>query len=123
MKQHSVTFTGETFVPLAIATSTTVMSNTEQTIHDLHDILQAYYKVARKRFTDNIVMQSILHHLIAGPDTPLSLFCPEMVSRLTDEELDSIAGEAPSARRKREQLNKEIASLTEAKSILRRGAA
>lgn len=32
------------------------MSNAQHTVQDLHDILQAYYKVALKRFTDNVCM-------------------------------------------------------------------
>lgn len=34
------------------------MSNFTHTIQDLHDILQPYYKVARKRFVDNIYRQA-----------------------------------------------------------------
>lgn len=33
------------------------MGNEEHTVQDLHDTLQSYYKVARKRFVDNLRMQ------------------------------------------------------------------
>lgn len=35
------------------------MSNFEHTLNDLHDILEAYYKVARKRFVDNVCRGSV----------------------------------------------------------------
>ena len=47
------------------------VTNLDIVIQDLHDILCAYYKVARKRFVDNVCMQGADYHLIAGPDTPL----------------------------------------------------
>ncbi|KAK7177581.1 dynamin family protein [Paraphaeosphaeria sporulosa] len=33
------------------------LSNEDQAVNDIHDILKAYYKVAMKRFTDNVVLQ------------------------------------------------------------------
>jgi hypothetical protein len=35
------------------------LGNEEQAANDIHDILEAYYKVATKRFTDNVVLQSL----------------------------------------------------------------
>jgi hypothetical protein len=40
------------------------MSNIEHAVQDLHDILRSYYKVARKRFVDNICMQAAGYLLI-----------------------------------------------------------
>jgi hypothetical protein len=34
------------------------MSNAQHTVFEVHDILKAYYKVARKRFVDNVCMQA-----------------------------------------------------------------
>ena len=34
------------------------MSNAEHVVQDLQDILESYYKVARKRFVDNVCMQA-----------------------------------------------------------------
>ena len=47
------------------------MGNEEHTIQDLHDVLESYYKVARKRFVDNLRKQAgitssspgLIHHL------------------------------------------------------------
>ena len=94
------------------------ISNTDLIIHDLHDILKSYYKVARKRFVDNVCMQAVDHYLLTGPDAPVKLFSPSFVCGLTDEQLDSIAGEDVSTRNKRAELRREIENLTNGKKIL-----
>lgn len=93
-------------------------SNSEYTVCDLHDILKSYYKVARKRFVDNICMQAGDHFLVTGPDTPIKVFSPSLVSSLTDEQLDTIAGESATTRRKRADLRREIESLEKGKKLL-----
>lgn len=110
-------------VRLDDAIKTHPMSNAQHTVQDLHDILLSYYKVALKRFTDNVAAQAAVYHLLTGPSTPLGLFSPSLVGRLPPEELESIVGEAPSVKRRREQLVKEIESLAEAKTIVSRGFA
>ena len=97
---------------------TTTASNAEHTISDLHDILKSYYKVARKRFVDIVCMQAADHHLITGPDTPLKVFCPTFVNELTPEQLDTVAGEEASTRRKRKQLKRDIENLEKGKKVL-----
>ena len=101
----------------AIMKSSTA-SNTDHTIRDLHDILKSYYKVARKRFVDVVCMQAVDHHLITGPAAPVKLFSPTFVSGLKEDQLDRIAGEDVSTRRKREELRREIENLTNGKKIL-----
>ena len=86
--------------------------------HSIHDILQAYYKVSRKTFVDNVCKQATDHFLLNGKDSLLKYFSPVFVSKLSAAELSSIAGEPSSLKRTRSQLKKEIASLTEAKKIL-----
>ncbi|KAL2782703.1 hypothetical protein BJX66DRAFT_350552 [Aspergillus keveii] len=46
------------FVRLSDLTQIHHMSNMQQTVQDIHDILKSYYKVARKRFIDNLCMQA-----------------------------------------------------------------
>jgi len=108
-------------IRLSDAKRTHPMSNMEHIVQDIHDILQSYYKVARKRYVDNVVQQATSHFLITGPETPLNLFTPTFVSGLTKEELEHIVGEAPRMKRERARLSKDIASLTEAKHILLHG--
>ena len=95
------------------------MSNDEHTTQDLHDILQSYYKVARKRFVDNLRMQVADHFLISGPDTPLTLFSPKFVASLTHEQLEEAAGEDHHVKRQRAALEREMHDLEEARKILR----
>jgi hypothetical protein len=95
------------------------MSNAAHVVQDLHDILFSYYKVARKRFVDSVCMQAADHFLVNGPRTPLALFCPTFVSGLDAEQLETIAGEDHGTRRMRLHLKRDIASLEEARKILR----
>ncbi|KAL9123733.1 MAG: hypothetical protein Q9217_006865 [Psora testacea] len=78
----------------------------------------SYYKVARKRFVDNIYMQGIDYHLITGPDTPLYVFSPQFVVELLDERLEAIAGEDIISIQQRKSVEKEVESLTEGRRIL-----
>ncbi|KIX04833.1 uncharacterized protein Z518_05704 [Rhinocladiella mackenziei CBS 650.93] len=106
-------------VPLQDVAQSHPMSNTEHVVQDLHDILFSYYKVARKRFVDSVCMQAADHFLINGPQTPLALFSPMFVSSLNAEQLEAIAGEDYGSRRTRLHLKREIASLEDAKKILK----
>ncbi|KAF1809570.1 hypothetical protein P152DRAFT_152974 [Eremomyces bilateralis CBS 781.70] len=93
-------------------------SNVEHVVQEIHDILQSYYKVARKRFADNICMQAADHHIVTGPCSPLRLFGTAFVSHLSDEQLMDIAGEDAASRMKRATLTKEIAGLEAGKKIV-----
>ncbi|KAL9093955.1 MAG: hypothetical protein Q9165_003878 [Trypethelium subeluteriae] len=101
-----------------ITTAEPPMSNTEHTIREMHDILHSYYKVARKRFVDNVCMQAVDHHLISGPDSPLELFNSDFVTDLSEQELEDIAGEDEELKRQRRQLEKEIKDLEAGRKIL-----
>ncbi|KAK8240126.1 dynamin GTPase [Phyllosticta capitalensis] len=94
------------------------LSNQEHLIQDLHDVLKSYYKVARKRIVDTLVMYAVAHHLISGPDTPLRLFSPTFVSDLSAEKLEEIAGEEELLKNRRSQLLKEVANLELGRKIL-----
>ncbi|KAK4695643.1 hypothetical protein P7C71_g2147, partial [Lecanoromycetidae sp. Uapishka_2] len=102
----------------AIVRGTTTSSNLEHTICDIHDILKSYYKVARKRFVDNVMMQAADFHLVTSPDSPIKVFTPAFVSDLTTEQLETIAGEDGTTKRKRADLKREIESLGKGKRML-----
>lgn len=68
------------------------LSNEDQAVNDIHDILKAYYKVALKRFADNVVIQIVERHIL-GRDGPVRVLCSDMVNDLDDAELLDIAGE------------------------------
>lgn len=105
------------------------MSNSEHTVQDIRDILQSYYKVARKRFVDNVCMQASDHHLVTGPEAPMKLFSATWVNALSDDRLEDIAGEEMASRLRRQRLRKEIKDLEAGRSFsesqsfqLRRGS-
>lgn len=119
LQKHQYNIDSKLVVPVdALNANMSNFSNLEHTVCDLHDILKSYYKVARKRFVDNVCMQSADFHLVTGPDTPVRVFSPKFVSKLTPEQLESIAGEGPSRKRKRAELERKIESLKKARKIL-----
>ena len=100
-----------------ILTSKSNASNEQGTIDDLHDILKAYYKVARKRFVDVVCMQAADFHLVTGSDAPTKVFSPTFVGGLTTEQLEAIAGEDLLSKRRRSDLNRKIENLEVGKKI------
>lgn len=78
----------------AIKGAITDQSNAEHAQQDIHDILKSYYKVARKRFVDNVYLQAVDHFLLSGPESPLAVFCERWVVMLDREKLEDIAGES-----------------------------
>ncbi|KAH8803098.1 dynamin GTPase [Xylogone sp. PMI_703] len=96
-----------------------VMVKAEHTIQQLHDILKSYYEVARKRFVDTICMQGSDAYLLTGPTSPLRIFGTSFVSRLSDTQLDLIAGEDVATKQLRKSLKSEIDALKKGKKLLR----
>lgn len=94
------------------------MSNFEHTVQDIHDILESYYKVARKRFVDNVCMQAVDYYLLTGPEAPMKLLSPTWVNSLSNATLEEIAGEEKASKRKRRQLEKKIQDLEAGKKAL-----
>ncbi|PVH86671.1 hypothetical protein DL98DRAFT_449952 [Cadophora sp. DSE1049] len=99
-------------------TIATFVSNDGQSAQDLHDILEAYYKVARKRFVDAVCLQAVDHFLISNKQGPLWLFSPQFIGNMTDRELNEIAGEGDEAVSRRRRLIEEIESLKAGQKIL-----
>lgn len=99
-------------------TIATFISNEGQTTQDLHDTLEAYYKVSRKRFVDAVCLQAVDHFLISSKEGPLWLFSPQLIGKLSDSELSKIAGESLQTVAHRARLTEEIANLREGQKIL-----
>ena len=95
------------------------MDNAEHTVQDVYDILESYYKVARKRFVDTVCMQGSDFYLLNGPASPLRVFGTSFVSGLSAAQLDMIAGEEPSTKHLRTNLKIEMAALEEGKKLLK----
>lgn len=93
--------------------------NTDEVVDRLHDTLQAYYSVSRKRFVDAIIRQVIEYLLLEGPESPVKALSAELISGMTESQLDRIAGEDSTTKMDRERLNSEIQGLEEAMKVLR----
>lgn len=94
------------------------MSNVDHVIQNLYNILHSYYKVALKRFVDSLRMQVVDYHLITGSETPLTLFSSAFVAEMTPGQLEEVAGEDLTIKRRRLQLEKERRDLEDGKKIL-----
>lgn len=103
----------------SVKDATTSKSNVEHVKDEIHDILRSYYKVARKRFVDNVYHQAVDHCLLTGPMSPLTVFSQEWVIGLGTEQLDGIAGESSITKERRTMLAKKIHDLEVALRILR----
>ncbi|PNY26227.1 Interferon-induced GTP-binding protein Mx1 [Tolypocladium capitatum] len=93
--------------------------NDQQVCEDILDIFESYYKVAQKRFVDIIYQQVISHFLLDGDDSPVKAFAPDMIMRLSDEQLELIAGEDQESKQQRMTLQRESVSLRAALKVLR----
>lgn len=102
-----------------VADAVTNKSNAEHATETIHDTLEAYYKVAYKRFVDNVFSQAVDYKLLSGPESPLRLFTEQWVLGLNPKKLLSVAGESRRTRDFRERLKKEIGDLEVAMEILR----
>lgn len=93
--------------------------NEQQAIHDIHDTLEAYYKVARQRFVDNVIIQAGERY-VDGDKGPLKIFSPEFVGGLTNKELSDVAGESFATSTARTDINSRQERLQRALEIARR---
>ncbi|KAI1414948.1 dynamin family protein [Hypoxylon sp. FL1857] len=91
----------------------------EQICEDVHDVLKAYYEISRSRFVDAIYQQVVDHFLLNDEQSALRVLTPERVMSMSSEQLKGIAEEDPASRRQRETLEREIASLEKALTVLR----
>lgn len=69
----------------------TNLSNEDQLVYDIHDILKAYQNVAIKRLMDNMVM-AVLERWWLGRSGFVMIFGSDFVGRLSDGELASNRG-------------------------------
>lgn len=93
--------------------------NEQQTVDDIHDILAAYYKVARQRFVDNVIIQAGERYVV-GKTGPLKIFSAEYISVLSNEELSKIAGESYATSVARTEITSRGERLQKALEIARR---
>lgn len=94
-------------------------ANTSHANDEVHDALKAYYKIAAKRFQDNLYMQAVVHALMSGEETPLGVFSQGWVIGLGREELDRLVGDSETTKEKRRRIEGRKADLQKAMGILR----
>ena len=98
-------------------TTVSHLSNDASAVHDIHDILKAYYRVALKRFVDNVALQ-VIERCLLGPQGPLlGVFNSEYVGKMEAADLAFVAGEDSFAVGQREDLQVEIKTLENARRI------
>ncbi|KIW16615.1 hypothetical protein PV08_03803 [Exophiala spinifera] len=102
-----------------VRATTRSKGNLEYIKEEIHDILWSYYKVARKRFVDNVYQQAVDHCLLTGPKSPLAVFTQEWVISLDSEKLARITQELSVTRARREVLTRKRQDLETAVRILR----
>ena len=75
---------------------------------EIHDLLEAYYNVACKRFVDNVWHQAVDHVLLSGFTSLLGPFSEQWVISLDTEKLKAVAGEPHGVTEKREALRRRL---------------
>ncbi|KAK3045424.1 hypothetical protein LTR09_012975 [Extremus antarcticus] len=103
-------------VDLAQITAVAHLSNEEQAVYDIHDILRAYYKVAIKRFTDNVVLQ-VVERCYLDESGPIKYVSPGYIGELADEELSRIAAESYATSTTRNEISHRLERLERALEI------
>ncbi|KAL6866853.1 P-loop containing nucleoside triphosphate hydrolase protein [Trichoderma novae-zelandiae] len=94
-------------------------SSLKETRLTIHNVLQAYYDVARDRFVDVVCQQAIDHFLLYADDGPLEVLSDKVVLSMSAEQLELIAGEDLAVKEERERLDKQVETLTQALKVLR----
>ncbi|KAI1119357.1 interferon-induced GTP-binding protein Mx2 [Nemania sp. NC0429] len=94
-------------------------TNPEHVREYMHDVLYSYYKISRERFVDVVCQQAVNYYLLAAQHSPLKMFNMQMVLRLNDDQLDTIAGEDFHTRQRRKKLTRDIANFEAALKVLK----
>ena len=92
------------------------MSNSQNLEDEIHDILKAYYEIARNDFIE-FVNQIIVERYLNDSQGPVLLFSPLYVDRLNDEELRKLTAEDESVVYRRAELKATSTRLKRAEEI------
>lgn len=103
-------------IDLGKITKAAHLGNEDQAVNDIHDILKAYYKVAMKRFMDNVVVQ-IVERIYLTENGPVKAISPEYVGMLSDTELSDLASESYATSIARMELRSKLDRLEAALSV------
>lgn len=103
-------------IDLAAITRAAHLSNEDQAVNDIHDILKAYCKVALKRLMDNMVLQ-VIERIYLGSNGPVRAISPEYVGTLSDTELADIAAESYATSSTRTEIGYKLQRLDKALNL------
>ncbi|KFY88242.1 hypothetical protein V498_06867 [Pseudogymnoascus sp. VKM F-4517 (FW-2822)] len=103
-------------IDLAAITRAAHLSNEDQAVNDIHDILKAYYKVALKRYMDNVVLQ-VVERIYLGSNGPVRAISPEYVGTLSDTDLADIAAESYATSSTRTEIGYKLERLDKALNL------
>ena len=84
----------------------------------MHDILLAYYKVARNRFIDIVIAQAADYYLLTSSKSPLYILTLDFIYEMSEEQREIIAGEDRVSKNKRRDLREDIKRLQKGKSVI-----
>lgn len=93
-------------------------SNDDQIVSDLYGVLYSYYKLSCKQFVDAVAKCPVDYFLLTADDGPLKACSPEFVGRLSDDELEHIAGESQESAKWRAETLRELRTLSDALEVL-----
>jgi hypothetical protein len=92
------------------------MSEEIRAIHDIHDMLKAYYEIAIERYK-GALQREVIEASTLGKHCPLKVLNYTWVANLSDEHLAYIAGEERHIVEKRKTLQTQVARLEKAQEI------
>lgn len=92
------------------------VSNAQNLADEIHDVLKAYYELARDDFIE-YVNHLIVEPFLNSPDGPVMFFSPLHVSAMPTEQLESLAIEEVSLVRQRTDLASALVRLKRAETI------
>ncbi|KAI5459754.1 P-loop containing nucleoside triphosphate hydrolase protein [Mariannaea sp. PMI_226] len=90
------------------------------TRQEIHDVLHAYYDIARDRFLDVLCLHVVHHDLLHSQNgSPLNVLSHKAVLGMSADQLDTICGEDMVSRERRKKLEMHIGNLQKAVRVLR----
>jgi hypothetical protein len=64
-------------------TSVAHLSNEDQAVNDIHNVLKAYYQVAMKQFMNNVILQ-VVERIYLGDAGPMKAISPKYIGSLSE---------------------------------------
>ena len=92
------------------------MSNQQNLEDEIHDILRAYYEIARENFIE-FVNVHIVERYLDNKEGPVYAFSPAYLGKLTDGQVESMAAEDEEKEKRRRDLEATLERLAKAEEI------